>query len=149
MFFQVGRVNWGANAANTDIISAVNVVTPCGLVDDRIMSLIALTTPITEWGQVHMKESYVYILASKYKGTLYIGMTSDLVKRVWEHKNKFVSGFTAQYNVTKLVYYEIFNDIQLAAAREKRLKEWKGQWKIDLIQKMNPNWQDLYHNIIQ
>jgi hypothetical protein len=106
MFFQVGRVNWGANAANTDIISAVNVVTPCGLVDDRIMSLIALTTPITEWGQVHMKESYVYILASKCNGTLYIGMTSDLVKRVWEHKNKFVSGFTAQYNVTKLVYYE-------------------------------------------
>ena len=101
-----------------------------------------------------MKESYVYILASKYNGTLYIGtlyigMTSDLVKRVWEHKNKFVSGFTPQYNVTKLVYYEIFNDIQLAAAREKRLKEWKRQWKIDLIQKMNPNWQDLYHNIIQ
>lgn len=76
-------------------------------------------------------------------------MTSDLVKRIWEHKNKFVYGFTAQYNVTKLVYYEIFNDIQLAAAREKRLKEWKRQWKIDLIQKMNPDWQDLYHNIIQ
>ena len=55
----------------------------------------------------------------------------------------------AQYNVTKLVYYEIFNDIQLAAAREKRLKEWKRQWKIDLIQKMNPDWQDLYHSIIQ
>ncbi len=91
----------------------------------------------------------MYILASKYNGTLYIGMTSDLVKRVWEHKSKFVSGFTAQYNVTKLVYYEIFNDIQLAAAREKRLKEWKRQWKIDLIQKMNPDWQDLYHNIIQ
>ena len=145
----MGRVNWGANAANIDIISAVNVVTPCVLVDDRIMSLSALATPITELGRVHMKESYVYILASKYNGTLYIGMTSDLVKRVWEHKNKFVSGFTAQYNVTNLVYYEIFNDIQLAAAREKRLKEWKRQWKIDLIQKMNPDWQDLYHNIIQ
>ena len=59
-----------------------------------------------------MKERYVYILASKYNGTLYIGMTSDLVKRIWEHKNKFVSGFTAQYNVTYLVYYEIINDIQ-------------------------------------
>ena len=82
MFFQVGRVNWGANAANIDIISAVNVVTPCVLIDDRIMSLSALATPITELGQVHMKESYVYILASKYNGTLYIGMTSDLVKRV-------------------------------------------------------------------
>ncbi len=91
----------------------------------------------------------LYILASKYNGTLYIGMTSDLVKRVWEHKNKFVSGFIAQYNVTKLVYYEIFNDIQLAAAREIRLKEWKRQSKIDLIQKMNPDWRDLYHNIIQ
>ena len=113
------------------------------------MSFIALTTPIMELGQVHMKESYVYILASKYNGTLYIGMTSDLVKRIWEHQTKFVSGFTAQYNVTKLVYYEIFNDIQLAAAREKRLKEWKRQWKIDLVQKMNPDWQDLYHNIIQ
>ena len=148
MFFQVGRVNWGANAANIDIISAVNVVTPCVLVDDRIMSLSALATPITELGLVRMKESYVYILASKYNGTLYIGITSDLVKRVWEHKSKFVAGFTAQYNVTKLVYYEMFNDIQLAAAREKRLKEWKRQWKIDLIQKMNPDWQDLYHNII-
>ena len=74
-FFPSGCVNWGANAANTNIISAVNVVTPCVLVDDRIMSLIALTTPIRELGQVHMKESYVYILASKYNGTLYIGMT--------------------------------------------------------------------------
>jgi hypothetical protein len=114
MFFQVGRVNWGANAANIDIISAVNVVTPCVLVDDRIMSLSALATPITELGQVHMKESYVYILASKYNGTLYIGMTSDLVKRIWEHKNKFVSGFTAQYtqNLSKCC---ICNTLELPA----------------------------------
>lgn len=115
----------------------------------RITSLLTLTTPITELGQVHMKESYVYILASKYNGTLYIGLTTDLIKRIWEHKNKFVPGFTNKYNVTMLVYYEIFNDIRLAAAREKRLKEWKRQWKIDLIQKMNPDWQDLYRNIIQ
>ena len=66
-----------------------------------------------------MKESYVYVLASKYNGTLYIGLTSDLIRRVWEHKNKFVPGFTRQYNVTMLVHYEIFNDITLAAAREK------------------------------
>ncbi len=96
-----------------------------------------------------MKNSYVYILASKYNGTLYIGLTSDLIKRVWEHKNKFVVGFTAKYDVNQLVYYEIFSDIQVAAAREKRLKEWKRQWKIDLIQTMNPDWLDLYFSIIQ
>ncbi|KTD11234.1 GIY-YIG nuclease family protein [Legionella jamestowniensis] len=96
-----------------------------------------------------MKESYVYILASKYNGTLYIGLTSDLIRRVWEHKNKFVPGFTQKYNVTNLVYYEMFNDISLSAAREKRLKEWKRQWKIDLIQKNNPEWKDLYHEIVQ
>lgn len=95
-----------------------------------------------------MKESHVYILASKYNGTLYIGLTSDLIRRVWEHKNKFIPGFTQKYNVTMLVYYEIFNDITLAAAREKRLKEWKRQWKIDLIQKNNPKWKDLYTDII-
>ncbi len=99
--------------------------------------------------QVQMKQSYVYILASKRNGTLYIGLTSDLSKRIWEHKNKFVPGFTKQYNVTMLVYYEIFNDITLAAAREKRLKEWKRQWKIDLIEKMNVNWRDLFYEIVQ
>jgi putative endonuclease len=99
--------------------------------------------------QVQMKESYVYILASQRNGTLYIGLTSDLIKRIWEHKNKFVPGFTEKYNVTMLVYYEIFNDITLAAAREKRLKEWKRQWKIDLIEKMNPYWRDLYQKIVQ
>jgi putative endonuclease len=97
----------------------------------------------------NLMESYVYILASQRNGTLYIGLTSDIIRRVWEHKNKFVSGFTAQYNVNLLVYYEIFSDIQLAAAREKRLKEWKRQWKIDLIQKMNPDWNDLYYEITQ
>ena len=96
-----------------------------------------------------MHESYVYILASKKNGTLYIGLTSDLVKRAWEHKNKFQPGFTEKYNVTILVYYEIFYDITLVAAREKRLKEWKRQWKIDLIEKINPDWKDLYHEIIQ
>lgn len=102
-----------------------------------------------ELRRVQMKDSYVYILASQKNGTLYIGLTSDLIKRIWEHKNKFVPGFTNKYNVTILVHYEIFNDITLAAAREKRLKEWKRQWKIDLIQKNNPDWKDLYHDIIQ
>ena len=96
-----------------------------------------------------MKESYVYILASQKNGTLYIGLTSNLIKRTWEHKNNCVLGFTAKYDVHILVYYEIHSDISLAAAREKRLKEWKRQWKIDLIQKMNPDWKDLYQDIIQ
>jgi putative endonuclease len=96
-----------------------------------------------------MKESYVYILASQCNGTLYIGLTSNLIKRIWEHKNKVVPGFTKKYDVINLVYYEIFNDITLAAGREKRLKEWKRQWKIDLIQKSNPKWNDLYHELIQ
>lgn len=96
-----------------------------------------------------LQESYVYILASQRNGTLYIGMTSDLVKRLWEHKSKVIPGFTDKYDVILLVYYEIFGDIQSAAAREKRLKEWKRQWKIELIEKMNPEWKDLYHDIIQ
>lgn len=95
-----------------------------------------------------MKESYVYILASKPNGTLYIGLTTDLIKRIWEHKNKFVPSFTAKYNVNHLVYYEMFDDLYLAANREKRLKDWKRQWKITLIQKTNPKWKDLYYDII-
>ncbi len=94
-----------------------------------------------------VKESYVYILASQKNGTLYIGVTSNLMKRIWEHKNKCVPGFTQKYNVTMLVYYELFHDITLAAARENRLKQWKRQWKIGLIEKMNPTWQDLYPTI--
>lgn len=96
-----------------------------------------------------MKQSYVYILANQRNGTLYVGLTSNLIRRIWEHKNKSTPGFTEKYNVTRLVYYEIFTDIILAAAREKRLKEWKRQWKIELIEKKNPGWQDLYPEIIQ
>lgn len=92
--------------------------------------------------------SYVYILSNQHNGTLYIGVTTDLIRRIWEHKNKFVPGFTTKYNVTQLVYYEIFDDIESAVAREKRLKEWKRQWKIDLIQKLNPDWEDLYDKIL-
>jgi putative endonuclease len=94
-----------------------------------------------------MKQSYVYILASCRNGTLYIGLTSDLIRRIWEHKNKVIPCFTEKYSVTMLVYYEIFSDITLAAAREKRLKEWKRQWKIELIENMNPDWRDLYYEI--
>ena len=90
---------------------------------------------------------YVYILASKRNGTLYIGSTSDLVKRTWVHKNKVVSGFTARYNVNRLVYYEVHEMYVDAAAREKRYKNWRRKWKLDLIEKANPLWRDLYIEI--
>jgi putative endonuclease len=90
---------------------------------------------------------YVYILASKIGGTLYIGVTNDLVRRVFEHKSKFVRGFTKKYNVVKLVYFEQYDDIENALQREKRLKKWNRQWKVRLIEERNPNWDDLYPGI--
>ena len=95
-----------------------------------------------------MKHSYVYILASKKNGTLYIGVTSNLVKRVYEHKNNLVEGFTKKYHVHTLVYYEVFEDIEEAIKWEKRLKKWNRKWKIELIEKKNPNWDDLYESIV-
>lgn len=94
-----------------------------------------------------MKEYCVYILASKKNGTLYIGVTNNLLKRVYEHKNNLVEGFTQKYNVHKLVYYEKYDDIYGAISREKRMKKWKRQWKIELIKKFNPDWKDLYCNL--
>ncbi len=91
---------------------------------------------------------YVYILASKRNGTLYIGVTSDLVKRVYEHKNNLVDGFTKKYHVHKLVYYELTDDINSAITREKQVKKWKRAWKIELIEKSNPEWKDLYFELI-
>jgi putative endonuclease len=89
-----------------------------------------------------------YILASKRNGTLYIGVTSDLVKRIWEHKSDFVEGFTKQYQVHDLVWYEIHENMESAITREKQLKEWKRQWKVELIEKLNPYWNDLYPTIV-
>ena len=91
---------------------------------------------------------YVYLLASKRNGTLYIGVTSDLLKRVHEHKNNLVEGFTKKYNVHKLVYYEATEDVNSAITREKQLKKWKRRWKIELIEKKNPEWRDLYFELI-
>ncbi len=91
---------------------------------------------------------YTYILASQRNGTLYIGVTSDLVKRVWEHKNDLVEGFTSRYGVHSLVYFEQQRDVEAAIRREKRLKEWQRQWKIDLIETDNPQWRDLYDDIV-
>jgi len=93
------------------------------------------------------KYYYVYILASQRNGTLYIGITSNLIKRVWEHKNKFVDGFTKKYNINKLVYYEQYSDPENAIKREKRLKKYNRKWKLNLIEEVNPNWKDLYEEI--
>ncbi len=90
---------------------------------------------------------YVYILTNKKRASLYIGVTSVLKGRVWEHKNKIIRGFTSKYNIDKIVYYEIFEDINEAIYREKKLKDWKRSWKIKLIEKENPNWNDLYNDI--
>ncbi len=94
------------------------------------------------------KQPSVYILASQRNGTLYIGVTSDLIKRIWEHKNNQVEGFSMQYNVHTLVWYELHESMESAIAREKALKNWKRDWKIDLIEQTNPNWQDLYSEIV-
>jgi len=96
-----------------------------------------------------MKNYYIYILASKRNGTLYIGITSNLPKRVWEHKNKIMKGFTERYDVTRLVYYECYDDPENAILREKRLKKWKRKWKLELIEKTNPEWNDLYEELMQ
>jgi putative endonuclease len=90
---------------------------------------------------------YVYILASKIGGTLYIGVTNDLVRRVAEHRLKIVGGFTEKYGVARLVYFEQFDDPENAIKREKRLKKWNRDWKIRLIEEHNPNWDDLYPGI--
>jgi putative endonuclease len=94
-----------------------------------------------------MKQFHVYIMTNRPNGTLYIGVTSNLLKRVWEHKNKVVEGFSRRYNLDKLVYHEAHGDAEQAILREKRLKKWNRDWKIQLITGMNPNWKDLYEDI--
>jgi putative endonuclease len=93
------------------------------------------------------KEFWVYILASKRNGTLYIGVTSNLAQRIWEHKNGVVEGFTHRYEVDRLVHCEAFGDAESAIAREKQMKKWRRAWKIQLIEDSNPEWRDLYDEI--
>ncbi|TCK59529.1 GIY-YIG nuclease family protein [Seleniivibrio woodruffii] len=96
-----------------------------------------------------MREGYVYILSNKNNDVLYVGVTSDIVKRIWEHKNKVTDGFTSRYNVTKLVYYECYNDIETAIVREKQIKGGSRKKKIDLVESVNKDWIDLYPDIIK
>ncbi|MBW2622790.1 MAG: GIY-YIG nuclease family protein [Deltaproteobacteria bacterium] len=93
------------------------------------------------------KKPAVYILANNKNGTLYVGVTSDLTKRVWEHKTNLVDGFTKRYSVRKLMWYELHGSMISAITREKTLKNWKRTWKMELIEKNNPLWQDLYETI--
>ena len=94
-----------------------------------------------------MKSYYAYILANRRNGTLYAGSTSDIVKRVWQHKNKLIAGFTERYDIKLLVYYEIHATMIEAARREKRFKNWPREWKLNLIEEQNPEWKDLYEEI--
>jgi putative endonuclease len=95
------------------------------------------------------KQPAVYILANQRNRTLYIGVTSNLIKRIYEHKNNLLDGFTKQYNIHLLVHYELYDDMENAIIREKRLKEWKRAWKIRLIEETNPPWRDLWPAIQQ
>jgi len=90
------------------------------------------------------KQYYVYILASQRNGTLYVGVTSNLIRRIYEHRSGVIAGFTKDYRVKKLVWFESTNDVREALELEKRLKRWKRKWKLELIEDMNPSWRDLY-----
>jgi putative endonuclease len=95
------------------------------------------------------RQYYVYILSSGMYGTLYVGVTSDLIRRVWEHRNDVVGGFTRDYGVHRLVWYEVHGSVIEAITREKQIKKWNRDWKVNLIQASNPGWDDLYDAIIQ
>ena len=95
------------------------------------------------------KQFYVYILTSKRNGTLYIGVTSNLPQRIWQHKNNQLDGFSKEYNVKQLVYFEQHDTAESAITREKQIKKWKRAWKLKLIEKNNPQWKDLYDLILQ
>jgi putative endonuclease len=95
-----------------------------------------------------MKSFFVYILSNKRNGTIYTGITNNLIKRVYEHKQDFVNSFTSRYGIHKLVYFEQFHDVKSAIEREKQLKKWYRKWKIELIEKDNSEWNDLYNIIV-
>ena len=91
---------------------------------------------------------FVYVMASRKGGTLYTGLTADLPRRVWEHRDEVTGGFTAKYGVKRLVWYREYDDITDAIAEEKRIKKWRRAWKIELIEAVNPEWRDLYEDIV-
>jgi putative endonuclease len=102
---------------------------------------------MTECWESRLMAYYVYILASRRDGAIYVGITNDLVRRVYEHRTKAVPRFTAKYNITRLVWFEAYDDPISAISREKELKKWKRDWKVQLIRAQNPEWNDLYESI--
>ena len=108
---------------------------------------VVLSSRRKSGSRIFMRSYYVYILASKRNGALYIGVTSDLKKRVHQHKNNLINGFTKKYRVHHLAYFETTNNIRSAIQREKQMKEWKREWKIRLVQQVNPEWNDLYDTL--
>jgi putative endonuclease len=100
------------------------------------------------FGMLMDKQPATYMLASRRNGTLYVGVTSDLIARAWQHREHIVKGFTSKYNVTRLVWYELHGTMEGAITREKRLKKWNRDWKIRLIEERNPYWNDLWDEII-
>ena len=97
---------------------------------------------------IDMGNAFVYMLASRRDGALYVGVTSDLIQRVWQHKHSFVDSYAKKYNINNLVYFEQHLSIENAILREKQLKKWNRQWKIDLIESINPDWRDLYESLL-
>ena len=95
-----------------------------------------------------MKQPAIYIISNLHNTVLYIGVTSNLVQRIYQHKEKLVEGFSKQYNLSKLVYFELYDDMEMAILREKELKRWQRKWKEELIDKMNPSWKDIYPEVI-
>jgi len=94
------------------------------------------------------KQPCIYIMTNRFRGTLYVGVTSNLSERVWEHRNQVVKGFTDKYVLTRLVYYELYEDMKEAICREKAIKKWYRAWKIELIESVNPEWDDLYLGVV-
>ena len=111
---------------------------------DSRLKYAGMTESVRGNSAVIRKQPAVYILTSKRNGTLYIGVTSDLLKRCWEHKNNLLDGFTKQYGVHQLAYFELYRDMTEAITREKQLKKWNRAWKLKLIEKHNPDWKDLW-----
>jgi putative endonuclease len=99
------------------------------------------------WLAVEVMSYYVYILASRKDGAIYIRITNDIVRRVYQHRTKAVPGFTSKYNITRLVWFEVYDDPTSAISREKEVKKWKRAWKIQLVEAKNPDWNDLYESI--
>ena len=108
-----------------------------------------MSFPRKRESRILMKSYYVYMLASKKNGTLYVGVTNNLIRRVYEHKNNIIKGFTSKYDVKILVWFESTPNIESAIQREKQIKRWHRKWKVELIEKENPNWNDLFESLNQ